>query len=82
AGGGAARRDLQRFLLERKIDSRLVLAGNMTRQPALLGADHRIAGPLPNADRITEASVWVGVAPGLTDPMLDWIAESIGAWLG
>lgn len=81
-GGAPERRELQRFLLERKIDSRLVLAGNMTRQPALLGADHRIAGPLPNADRITEASVWVGVAPGLTAPMLDWIAESIGEWLG
>ncbi|MGK2937284.1 MAG: lipopolysaccharide biosynthesis protein RfbH [Solirubrobacteraceae bacterium] len=81
-GGAAERRDLQRFLLERKIDSRLVLAGNLTRQPALLGADHRIASPLANADRITEASVWVGVAPGLTAPMLDWIAESIGAWLG
>lgn len=81
-GGAAERRDLQRFLLERKIDSRLVLAGNMTRQPALLGADHRIAGLLPNADRITEASVWVGVAPGLSEPMLDWVAESIGQWLG
>lgn len=81
-GGAPERRELQRFLLERKIDSRLVLAGNLTRQPALLGADHRVAGPLPNADRITEASVWVGVAPGLTAPMLDWIAESIGEWLG
>lgn len=80
-GGAPERRDLQRFLLERKIDSRLVLAGNMTRQPALLRLDHRVAEPLPNADRITEASVWVGVAPGLTAPMLDWVAASIGEWL-
>lgn len=80
-GGAAERRELQRFLLERKIDSRLVLAGNMTRQPGILGRDHRVAGPLPNADRITEASLWVGVAPGLTAPMLDWVATSIGDWL-
>ncbi|MBJ7521134.1 MAG: lipopolysaccharide biosynthesis protein RfbH [Solirubrobacteraceae bacterium] len=81
-GGAAERRELQRFLLERRIDSRLLLGGNLTRQPALLGADHRIAGPLPHADRITEASIWVGVAPGLTTAMLDWVATSIGDWLG
>lgn len=80
-GGAAERRELQRFLLERGIDSRLVLAGNMTRQPGILGRDHRIAGPLPHADRITDASIWVGVSPGLTAPMLDWVAASIGEWL-
>jgi CDP-6-deoxy-D-xylo-4-hexulose-3-dehydrase len=80
-GGASERRALQRFLLERRIDSRLVLGGNLTRQPALLEADHRIAGPLPNADRVTDASLWVGVAPGLTPPMLDWVAASIGDWL-
>jgi CDP-6-deoxy-D-xylo-4-hexulose-3-dehydrase len=81
--GGAERRTaLQRFLLERKIDSRLLLGGNLTRQPALQGLDHRIAGPLTNADRITEASLWVGCYPGLTEPMVDWIAESLRAFLG
>jgi dTDP-4-amino-4,6-dideoxygalactose transaminase len=81
--GGAERRTaLQRFLLERKIDSRLLLGGNLTRQPALQGRDHRIAGPLTNADRITEASLWVGCYPGLSDAMVDWIAESVRAFLG
>ena len=80
-GGGARRRRMQLFLGERKIDSRLLLAGNMTRQPGFQGLDHRIAGELPNADRITESSIWVGVYPGLSDPMLDWIAESIVAFL-
>ena len=76
--GGAERRTaLQRFLLGRKIDSRLLLGGNMTRQPALLGREHRIAGPLANADRITESSLWVGCYPGLSEPMIDWLAESI-----
>ena len=79
--GGAERRTaLQRFLLERRIDSRLLLGGNLTRQPALQGLDHRIAGPLTGSDRATEASMWVGCYPGLTEPMVDWIAESVRAF--
>jgi CDP-6-deoxy-D-xylo-4-hexulose-3-dehydrase len=81
--GGAARRTaLQRFLLERRIDSRLLLGGNLTRQPALRGLEHRLAGELTNADRITEASLWVGCYPGLSEPMIDWIAESLREFFG
>jgi CDP-4-dehydro-6-deoxyglucose reductase, E1 len=80
-GGAAVRRELQRFLLERKIDSRLMLGGNLTRQPGFLGHEHRIVGPLENADRITEASIWVGCYPGLTNAMVDWVAESVGAFV-
>jgi CDP-6-deoxy-D-xylo-4-hexulose-3-dehydrase len=80
-GGARERRELQLFLQERRIDSRLVLGGNLVRQPAYLPLEHRVAGELENADRITEASMWVGVYPGLTEPMIDWIAESIGDWL-
>jgi CDP-4-dehydro-6-deoxyglucose reductase, E1 len=81
--GGAERRTaLQRFLLERRIDSRLLLGGNLTRQPALQGVEHRTAGPLVNSDRITEASLWVGCYPGLSEPMIDWIAESLRAFFG
>lgn len=81
--GGAERRTaLQRFLLERRIDSRLLLGGNLTRQPALQGLEHRAAGGLENSDRITEASLWVGCYPGLTEPMVDWVAESLRAFFG
>lgn len=80
-GGARERRALQLALRDRRIDSRLVLAGNMTRQPAYLGRDHRVAGSLGGADRVTEASLWVGVYPGLTDAMIDWIAESLEDWL-
>ena len=76
-GDSAERRRLQLHLQERRIDSRLVLAGNVTRQPGYLGLDHRIAGPLDNSDRITEAAIWVGVYAGLDDARMDWIAESI-----
>ena len=80
-GGPARRRELQLFLLERRIDSRLVLAGNITRQPGYQGLRHRVAGPLTGADRVTEASLWVGCYPGLSDEMIDWIAESIREFL-
>jgi len=80
-GGSAERRELQRFLLERRIDSRLVLGGNLTRQPGYQGLEHRVVGPLSGADRVTEASVWVGCHPGLTGDMVDWIAESVRDFL-
>ena len=81
-GDHERRTALQRFLLERRIDSRLLLGGNLTRQPALAGLRHRISGSLDSADRITEASLWVGCYPGLTQPMIDWIAESLRAFFG
>jgi CDP-6-deoxy-D-xylo-4-hexulose-3-dehydrase len=80
-GGAERRRALQIHLQERRIDSRLMLAGNLTRQPGYKGLEHRVAGELANADRITEAGIWVGVYPGLTDAMIDWIAESIADFL-
>jgi CDP-6-deoxy-D-xylo-4-hexulose-3-dehydrase len=80
-GGADRRRRLQQSLLERRIDTRLLLAGNLVRQPGFRGREHRVAGPLTQSDRITEASLWVGCWPGLTEPMLDWIVESIGDFL-
>ena len=81
-GGAERRTSLQRFLLDRKIDSRLLLGGNLTRQPALAGLRHRVSGSLETSDRITEASLWVGCYPGLTEPMIDWVAESLHAFFG
>ena len=80
-GSSDERRELQRFLLERKIDNRLLLGGNLTRQPGFMGLEHRVTGSLDNADKITEATVWVGCYPGLSDEMIDWIAESVTAFV-
>jgi CDP-4-dehydro-6-deoxyglucose reductase, E1 len=81
-GGPTERRRLQLHLQERRIDSRLMLAGNLTRQPGYRDLSHRVAGALENADRITEASIWVGTYPALTDEMVDWTAESIAEFFG
>jgi CDP-6-deoxy-D-xylo-4-hexulose-3-dehydrase len=71
------REDLLRFLDERKIGTRLMFAGNILRQPAYRGIDARVVGSLTNSDIITSRTFWVGVYPGLTPAMLDYIAESL-----
>jgi CDP-6-deoxy-D-xylo-4-hexulose-3-dehydrase len=68
-----------RFLEDRKIATRLLFGGNLTRQPAFAGVEHRVAGALPNSDAITERSFWIGVYPGLAPAMLDHMIESLHA---
>ena len=46
-GGAERRRRMQEFLLERRIDTRLLLAGNLVRQPGFQGREHRVAGAAP-----------------------------------
>ena len=71
------REALLRFLDERKIGTRLMFAGNILRQPAYQGIDVRVVGDLTNTDIVMRRTFWVGVYPGLTTPMLDYIADSI-----
>ena len=73
----ADREQLQRFLDSRKIGTRLIFAGNLLKQPAYRGVDFRVVGDLKNTDIVMNRSFWVGVFPGLTVPMLDFIADSI-----
>jgi CDP-6-deoxy-D-xylo-4-hexulose-3-dehydrase len=72
------RDDLVRLLEERKIGTRLLFAGNLVRQPAYKGVDYRVIGDLKNTDFVMRNVLWVGVYPGLTKPMLEYIAEVIG----
>lgn len=60
----------------RRIAARLLFAGNLTRQPAFKGVDYRVAGELTNTDAVMNRTLWVGVYPGLTAPMMEWITES------
>jgi len=75
------RHDLVEFLQHRKIDTRLLFSGNLTRQPAYRDTHHRIVGTLANTDRVTEDALWVGVYPGLTQAMLEHMAESFEAFV-
>jgi CDP-6-deoxy-D-xylo-4-hexulose-3-dehydrase len=71
------REDLLRFLDSRKIGTRLLFAGNITRQPAYRDVDFRVVGDLRNTDIIMARSFWIGVYPGLTAQMMDYVIESI-----
>ena len=77
-----SRVDLLRYLDQHKIGTRLLFAGNVTRQPYMQGRSYRVAGTLTNADIITERSFWIGVYPGLTPEMLDYAADKISEFLG
>lgn len=73
----ANRNDLMKLLDSRKIGARLIFAGNLTKQPAYRGVDFRVVGDLANTDIVMNRSFWVGVYPGLSQPMLDYIADTI-----
>ncbi len=75
------REELLRFLDSRKIGTRLMFAGNIMRQPAYLDQDFRVVGDLTNTDIVMKRTFWVGTYPGLTNPMLDFIADSIKDFL-
>jgi CDP-6-deoxy-D-xylo-4-hexulose-3-dehydrase len=69
------RAELIRHLEERRIATRLLFGGNLTRQPAYLGLPHRVVGDLATTDLVMESAFWIGVYPGLTDPMIDYVIE-------
>jgi CDP-6-deoxy-D-xylo-4-hexulose-3-dehydrase len=73
--------DLLRFLESRKINTRLLFAGNITKQPAFKGIDFRIHGKLSNTNLIMNNSFWIGVFPGLSQQMLEYMVESISEFM-
>ncbi len=76
-GLGFSRSELIQYLDERKIGTRLLFGGNLTRQPAYRNVDFRVVGDLTNTDIVTERTFWVGVYPGLTPPMLQFVIDTI-----
>jgi CDP-6-deoxy-D-xylo-4-hexulose-3-dehydrase len=70
-----SRADLIRFLETSKIGTRLLFGGNLLRQPAYRAIPHRVVGDLSQSDRIMNGTFWIGVYPGLTPLMLDYVIE-------
>jgi len=74
------RNQITEFLERRNIQTRLLFSGNLIRHPCfdqIRGTDaYRVVGSLENTDRIMNDSFWVGVYPGMTDEMIDYMAES------
>lgn len=79
-GAPFTRNELVAWLESRKIATRMLFAGNMTRQPAFAGVEHRVVGTLTNTDRVMNDTFWIGVWPGLTGAMKHYMVESIGAF--
>ena len=75
------REALLRFLDGRKIGTRLLFAGNILKQPAYKNVEFRVVGNLTNTDIVMKRSFWVGVYPGLTSVMLDYVIESISDFM-
>ncbi|MCX7946502.1 MAG: lipopolysaccharide biosynthesis protein RfbH [Hydrogenophilus sp.] len=77
-----SRADLLRWLESRGIGTRLLFAGNLLKQPYALDRPFRLVAPLVNTDRILHHTFWVGLWPGLTPPMLDYLATVLLEYFG
>lgn len=74
------RDELIRALEANKIGTRLLFGGNLLRQPAYEGCEYRAIGNLPNTDFVMNNVFWIGVYPGLTKPLLDYMAQTIATF--
>lgn len=76
-GTGIDRNQLVRILEERKVGTRMLFAGNLTKQPAFQDVSFRVHGSLENTDKIMADSFWVGVWPGIDDQRMDYMADTL-----
>ncbi len=72
-----SRFDLVQHIESRRIGTRQLFGGNLLRQPAYKGMPMRVVGNLTNADIVTESTFWIGVYPGLTNEIIDFMVETI-----
>jgi CDP-4-dehydro-6-deoxyglucose reductase, E1 len=76
-GGPKTRNQIVQELNDVKIATRLLFGGNLLRQPAFMGTPRRIVGELTNTDIVMNDTFWIGVWPGLTIPMLDYMIQEL-----
>jgi CDP-6-deoxy-D-xylo-4-hexulose-3-dehydrase len=76
------RNQIVQELNEKKIGTRLLFGGNLLRQPAFIGTPRRVIGELTNTDRVMNDTFWIGVWPGLSIEMLDYMIESLHGLVG
>ncbi len=72
-----SRDEATHWLDAHKIGTRLLFGGNLIRQPAYQGLNYRVIGDLKQADEVMHRVFWIGVYPGLTKPMLDYVISNL-----
>jgi CDP-6-deoxy-D-xylo-4-hexulose-3-dehydrase len=82
SGAPKTRNQIVQELNEAKIATRLLFGGNLLRQPAFIGTPRRIVGDLTNTDIVMNDTFWIGVWPGLSLPMLDYVVDVLHKILG
>ena len=75
-GAPFSREHLIRRLESRRIGTRLLFGGNLLKQPAYSSIHHRVVGDLPNTDFVMSRVFWIGVYPGLTEAMLNYVIDT------
>ena len=79
---GVQRVDLLNNLDQNRIGTRLLFAGNLTRQPYMEGRNYRVQGELRNTDVVMNQTFWLGVYPGLGEAQLDFVASRVEEFFG
>lgn len=77
---GVNRNEVVRYVESKGVQTRMLFAGNLIKHPCFdemreSGSGYRVAGTLENTDRIMRDTFWVGVYPGMTDEMIDYMAK-------
>ncbi len=80
-GCSVERVELLRHLDARKVGTRLLFAGNLTRQPYMQGQQYRVSGELSVTDKVMRDTFWIGLWPGLDEAYLEHAASSIESFL-
>lgn len=81
-GVDAKRVDVTRFLDQNKVGTRLLFAGNLTRQPYFKHVNYRVEGDLTRTDRVMNDTFWLGVFPALGEKHFDYVGEKLEEFFG
>ncbi len=71
---------LTRYLDTQKIGTRLLFAGNLTRQPYMAGRNYKVSGDLTQTDVVMNQTFWIGVQPALTNEMFTYVADQLAVF--
>ena len=80
-GAPFSRYDIVQHLENHRIGTRQLFGGNLLAQPAYQNIEHRVSGPLTNTEIISNNAFWIGVFPGLSDEMIDYMIATIAEFM-